>query len=221
MGKTNGANGFGSEYWEENYSEMSMMDGIANAKQHARYIKAVMALETIDVSSVIDFGFGLGFMFKEVIHIFKPYRALGLEPSQFAFDKVKQKNISPVDSMNLKLHNIDLATWARDYAPKQKKFDLGLCTSVFQYLTDEELELVIPAMASSVSYLYLSVPTDLELKRQRVDLDFHDRFAIPRTKGQYRKLLKEHFTIVSSRLLESNHFVEEDDSPFSDLLFRY
>ena len=123
--------------------------------------------------------------------------------------------------MNLKLHNIDLVTWAKDYALKQKKFDLGLCTSVFQYLTDEELDLVIPIMATGVNYLYFSVPTDLELKRQRLNLGFHDRFAIPRTKGHYRKLLKDHFTIVSSRLLESKCLVEESNSPFSELLFRF
>ena len=221
MKSENGADGFSTDYWEENYSEMNMMDGIANAKQHARYIKALMSLEAIDVSSVIDFGLGLGHMLKEVLNIFKPYRALGLEPSEYAYKKVKAKNIAPIESMNLKLQNMDLATWARDLAPKQKKFDLGLCTSVLQYLTDDELEIVIPAMSKNVSYLYLSVPTDLELKRQRNDLDFHDRFAFSRTKGQYRKLIKDHFSIVSSRLLESKHFVDEDDSPFSDLLFRF
>ena len=76
-------------------------------------------------------------------------------------------------------------------------------------------------MSKSVKYLYFSVPTDLELKRQRQELDFHDRFAISRTKSQYRKMIKDHFTIISSRLLESKHFVAEEDSPFSDLLFRY
>jgi hypothetical protein len=221
MSSENGADGFSNDYWDENYREMNMMDGIANAKQHARYIKSMMSLETIDVSSVIDFGFGLGYMLKEVLNIFKPYRAMGLEPSLYAFNKVKETKLTTVESINLKLKNIDLATWAIELSPKQNKFDLGLCTSVFQYLTDQELELVIPAMARSVSYLYLSVPTDLELKRQRNDLDFHDRFAFPRTKGQYRKLIKDHFTIVSSRLLESRYFVEEDDSPFSDLLFRF
>jgi hypothetical protein len=87
--------------------------------------------------------------------------------------------------------------------PPSKKIDLELCTSLFQYLSTEELELVIPVMVLGAKCLYLTVPTDLELKRQRSYLELHARFAISRTKGQYRKLLKDHFTIMSSRLLES------------------
>lgn len=215
-----GADGFSNAYWEENYSELTSMDGIVNAKQHARYVKALMALETIDVSSIIDFGFGLGYMLKEFIQVFKPYRVMGIEPSETAFQKVQKKKLTDIESMNIKLVNTDLYQWAKKTAPKQKSFDLGICTSVFQYLEDEEMEVVLEAMSKTVKYLYFSVPTDKELKRQRSELDFHDRFAISRSKNYYHKLLKGRFTIVSNRLLESNYFIDEDDSPFSDYLFR-
>ena len=125
-----GASGFTQAYWEENYSELTSMDGIVNAKQHARYVRALMSLETVDVSSIIDFGFGMGYMFKEFLACFKPYRAFGIEPSESVFNEVKNKKLTDIESMNLKIKNIDLITWSEKIAPKQKSFDLGICTSV-------------------------------------------------------------------------------------------
>ncbi len=216
-----GFEGFSSYYWKENYSDLKMMDGVINAKEHARYVKSIMGLETIDVNSIIDFGCGLGYLFKEFLNAFRPYRAMALEPSHYAYTKLLGKKLTSIESINIKLHHIDLAGWAKEIAPLHKKFDLGICTSVFQYLSDDEIELILPLMSKNVSYLYFSVPTDLELKRQRVELGFHDRFAFSRSKGHYRKMIKEHFTIVSSRLLESKYFTSEGEGPFSDLLFRY
>ena len=104
---------------------------------------------------------------------------------------------------------------------KEKTFDLGLCTSVFQYLSDEELEVVLPVMAKRIRYLYFSVPTNLELKRQVSDLDFKDEYAIHRTREKYLKLLRPHFTFISSRLLESKVHFNEETTHFTDLLFRF
>lgn len=212
--------GFTKEYWDKNYADPEEMDCIGNVEQHVGYLKNLFALEYIDISSVIDFGFGLGYLFKGVLKEFLPYRAHGIEPSRHAFRQVKKSNIKPVDSMNLKLENIDLLSWCKK-KDGIKRFDLGICTSVFQYLTDDEIEQVLPVMASRVKYLYLSVPTDKELKRQISDLDFYDEYAIRRSRSKYLKMIKKHFTIVSSRLLESKVHFDEESTSFTDLLYRF
>jgi hypothetical protein len=217
-----GSTGFSEDYWQENYADASEMDGIANAAHHAAHLQHLFALELVDISSVIDFGFGLGHLFEEMLKAFVPYRAHGIEPSRWVFDQVKARGIQPVESTKLKLECIDLVTWAQKITPQARHFDLGLCTSVFQYLSDEELEIVLPVMARQVKYLYFSVPTDKELKRQREELEFNDRYAVRRSRSAYLSFLRPHFTIVSSRLLESRvHFPTPEDSFFTDYLFRF
>jgi len=178
-------------------------------------------LEYIDISSVIDFGFGLGHLFESILKEFLPFKAEGIEPSSFAFEKVKERKIKPVMSTKLALFNIDLVTWAKKQNLKQKYFDLGICTSVFQYLSDDELEFIIPIMAQKVKYLYLTVPTNKELDRQIEELKFEDKYAIRRSKTKYQKILREHFTFVGRRLLESKYHFDEETTFFTDLLFRF
>ena len=216
-----GAKGFSKEYWDVNYSEPEEMDNIVNAKEHAEYIKAILGLEYVDISSVIDLGFGLGILFKEVLKTFKPYRAHGIEPSKHAFDVVSRKKLTNIESTKVALENIDLVTWAKKETKREKTFDLGLCTSVFQYLSDEEISLVLPVMAKRIRYLYFSVPTNLELKRQVSDLEFKDEYAIHRTREKYLELIRPHFTFISSRLLESKVHFNDETTYFTDLLFRF
>lgn len=223
--------GFPDEYWTKNYENPEEMDNIVNAKEHARYMKALFELEYIDINSVIDLGFGLGVLFREVVATFKPYRVCGIEPSNHAFEKVKNKKLTSVQSTQVKLLNIDLLTWANkvnDKANDKLKnkiknefYDLGLCTSVFQYLSDAEIKAVLPVMAQKIRYLYFSVPTDLEYKRQVADHDFKDEYAIHRSKETYLEFLRPHFSIVGSRLLESRVHFNEETSSFTDLLFRF
>lgn len=215
-----GSDGFSKDYWDINYSSPDEMDGIGNAENHAKYIKATFDLDYIDVSSVADLGFGLGHLFQAVMKEFIPYRALGIEPSKFVFDQVKKRGISPVDSTTLKLYNMDLLSWCQD-ARFVKHFDLGICTSVFQYLTDEEVREVLPILSKRIKYLYFSVPTDKELDRQIEDLEFKDEYAIRRSKSWYQKEIKKHFTFVSSRILESKFHFKEENTFFTDLLFRF
>jgi hypothetical protein len=99
--------------------------------------------------------------------------------------------------------------------------DLGICTSVFQYLTDKELKEALPIISKRIKYLHLTVPTDVELGRQVSELEFKDEYAIHRTREQYQKLLKPHFTFVSARVLESKHYFNEDTTAFTDLLYRF
>lgn len=216
-----GAKGFSSEYWDVNYAVPEEMDNIINAKEHVAYMKAIFALEAVDISSVIDLGFGLGILFEEVLRSFIPYRAFGIEPSKPVYDLVVKKDIRPAPSTKLVLQNIDLVSWATRALKRERIFDLGLCTSVLQYLSDEEIKIVMPVLANRVRYLYLSVPTDLELKRQREEVKFSDEYAIHRTREKYLKLIGPHFTFISSRLLESKIHFKEDTSSFTDLLFRF
>ncbi len=218
-----GSKGFSDQYWQENYDEPEEMDGIVNAAQHAKYMAAFFALDYVDISSVIDLGFGLGHLFEEVLKEFMPYKAMGIEPSEYAFNLVKDRGVSPCDSTKLILKQWDLVKWAESVNKKEKSkwYDLGICTSVFQYLTDKELKAVIPIMAKQMKYLYLSVPTDFELKRQVEDLEFEDRYAIHRTKEEYLKLLNPHFTIIGSRILESKAHFDEESTFFTDYLFRF
>ena len=211
---------FDKTYWDKNYSDPMSMDGIGNAKEHTQYLLSYLAVEHVDVSTIIDLGFGYGHLFREMLRAFKPHMARGIEPSPYAFKKVKLDKLRPVPSTDLKLYEEDLLTWCRSNRKGETKFDLGICTSVFQYISDKDLKFILHILAKRIKYLYLTVPTDLELGRQVSDLDFKDEYAIHRSRAKYLKLLTPHFTIVSSRILESKHYFNEETTPFTDLLFR-
>lgn len=211
---------FDKTYWDKNYSDPMSMDGIGNAKEHTRYLKSFLAVEHVEITSIVDLGFGYGHLFREMMKTFIPYKAVGIEPSPYAFKKVKPDKLRPVDSTDLKLYQEDLITWCRTKR-KDNEFDLAICTSVFQYLTDKELKEVLPVIAKRVKYLYLTVPTDMELGRQVSELEFKDEYAIHRTREKYHKMIKPHFTFISSRILESKSFFDEESTSFTDLLYRF
>jgi hypothetical protein len=211
---------FDKTYWDKNYSDPMSMDGIGNAKDHVCYLKSFLAVEHVDVSSIVDLGFGYAHLFREMLKAFIPHTALGIEPSGYAFKKVKIDKLRPVESTRLSLIQTDMMSWCRG-SFKKKPFDLGICTSVFQYLTDKELKECLPILSQRIKYLYLTVPTDEELKRQILELDFKDTYALHRTRKKYQKIIQPHFTFVSSRVLESKFFFNEKTSPLTDLLFRY
>jgi SAM-dependent methyltransferase len=216
-----GSTGFSEQYWKTNYSEPATMDGIGNAKEHCRYLKALLALDHIDISSIIDFGCGTGHLFKEMLKTFIPYKAMALEPSPSAYQKLKQKNLIPVESTNLQIHQVDISNWCHQKRFNKKRFDLGLCTSVLQYMTKKEIEECLPIMAQRVKYLYLTVPTDIELIKQVEELDFKDPYAKSRTRAWYQKVLSRSFTFIGARVYESKYHFNEQNSHFSDQLFRY
>jgi len=216
-----GSKGFSRLYWDKNYSDPEEMDNIGNANLHVRYIQSLFHLEYLEINSIIDLGFGLGYLFNEAIKAFNPYRAYGIEPSTHAYQLAKKVITKPEETTKFKIENIDLLTWAKKVKESDKAFDLGICTSVFQYLSDEELEVIVPAIAKNVRFLYFSVPTNIEFKRQKLEYDFFDEFAIHRKKSFYLKLLRPHFTFISSRLLESKYFYDEDNTEFRELLFRF
>ena len=178
---------FDKTYWEKNYSDPMSMDGIGNAKEHTRYLKSYLEVEQVQITSIVDLGFGYGHLFREMLKAFIPYKAVGIEPSPYAFKKAKPDKLRPVESTDLKLYEEDLLTWCRTER-KNNTFDLGICTSVFQYLSDKEVKEVLPILSKRVRYLYLTVPTDVELGRQVSELDFKDEYAIHRSREKYKRL---------------------------------
>ncbi len=212
---------FDKTYWDKNYSDPMSMDGIVNAREHAKYLKAFLALEHVEITSIIDLGFGYGHLFREMMKTFIPYRAVGIEPSPYAFKKAKPDKLKPVESTKLKLYQEGIIEWCETDRKRENSFDLGICTSVFQYLSDKELKAVLPVLASRIKYLYLTVPTNVELGRQVSEIEFKDDYAIHRTRDEYKKLISPHFTFLGSRILESKKFYNENSTPFTDLLFRF
>lgn len=213
-------NTFEQEYWDKNYSQPNSMDGIGNAKDHAKYLKSFFDLELVDISTIVDLGFGYGHLFQKMMKTFIPYRACGVEPSKFAFNKARSRKLKPVESTKLKLYNESLQTWCQRKENKNLRFDLGLCNSVLQYIPTKDLEEIIPVLARRVKFLYLTVPTDIELDRQIEELDFYDSYAIRRSRKFYRSLLSKNFTNISSKLWESKSFYNEKTTLFTDLLYR-
>eukprot|EP01083_Nonionella_stella_P280059 952527_1 len=86
-----GTNGFPKDYWEANYDEPDTMDAICNANEHADYIRALFALEQIEVASLADLGFGMGHLTCAFIRSLKPSRVIGIEPSEHVFETAASK----------------------------------------------------------------------------------------------------------------------------------
>lgn len=214
-----GAKGFSRQYWLDNYDAPETMDGIFNAKEYAQATRQLFVDERIHVSQLVALGFGLGHLFREMLVAFHPYEAVGIEPSAHAFHSVKPAQLRAGLHTQLTLEQTDLVSWC-DLPPPQEPFDLGLCSSVFQYLADEEIEMALPVMARRIKYLFFSVPTDIELAFQAKHLDLDDTYAFSRPKERYLEWLSDHFTIVSRRILESKVHFNLRNSPFNDDLFR-
>lgn len=215
--------GFTEDYWKKNYSDLDEMDGYANATEHLQYLYCLFELENIKVKRIADFGFGLGKMLEEACRIFVPRKVFALEPSDYAFDHTRSQDWVKTWQDELTWSNLDLVAWCQSQSFKKKKpeFDLGVCFSVMQYLEDDDLNLVSEVLAKKCRYLYASMPTKLELKRQRKEYEFNDKYALRRSRDRYIEILSQHWTFVSLRLLESKHFEDHDSSPITDHLFRF
>lgn len=215
-----GASGLPAAYWRENYGEPQIMDGVFNANRRAQALKMLFDSEYIDINSIVDVGFGLGNLLRAMIDAFVPLTVVGIEPSPQPFTALRDAKLTDVETMHIELHQMDALTWCQNSC-ELAPFDLGICTSVFQYLSDPEIETILPILARRVRYFYFSVPIDTELEFQTETLDFHDSYAIARSRDEYREMLSDHFTIVSNRLLESNIYFDEESTNFTDFLYRF
>ena len=160
-------------------------------------------------------------MFQAVLKEFKPYKTIAIEPSDYAFERLSKKKLKSVDSTKVNLYQEDILKFCESRLSKLNTLDLGLCTSVFQYLQEDEIDKILPILSEKIRYLYFTVPTDVELKRQREELEFCDEYAYSRSKDWYFKKLSPHFTFISARLLESKVHFNEENTLFTDLLFRF
>jgi hypothetical protein len=215
---------FANDYWEHCYSEPHTMDCIGNSYAHVNYLKNLFDMEFIEIKSVVDLGMGLGHFFEEVLKTFTPKTASAIEPSDYPYAQFVKRFKLP-EGMNTKsqvnVEQIDLVTWAKKNKVQRSTFDLGICTSVFQYMSEAEIDIVLPILKQKVKYLYFTVPTDKELKRGIVENKFRDPWAKSRTKKWYYEKLSKHFTFVSSRLLESKYYFDDKDTLFTNLLYRF
>lgn len=220
MSKT--VSNFEENYWHKNYSEPETMDGVMNASTHANYAKCLFDLEGVRILSIMDIGFGLGALLQEFGKTFKPKSLQGIDPSRLVYEKALERKVvwEKKTGCEIRLRHCDFKTWVLS-SKREKPFDLGIFSSVLQYLPSEGLEKQIKDLSRKVKYLYLTVPTDKELRYQREELDFHDEYAVARSRTFYLKLLGAHFTFVSSRLLESKYYFDCDSTPFQELLFRF
>lgn len=195
------------------------MDGIYNARAHARYLKALFELEELaPVKNMVDLGVGLGFLTLEMAKAFSPKKIVAIEPSEHAFKRA-QKNLQTLKELTLKKMTIE--EWCVAEKKNKTVYELGICSSVFQYLPSDSIKKVLPILSKKIKYLYLTVPTDLEQKMMKKDLDFVDSWAYTRSAEDYLEMLAPHFAVVSSRLLESKAFYSESTTPFTNLLYRF
>lgn len=209
--------GFNQDYWKKNFSDPQSMDGIGNAKEHARYLSNFFDLENVEVRSLIDFGFGHGVLLKELFKTFKPKRAAGVEPSKF----ILKQAVKTLSKYPIEIYPESIIDWCRHMKSDKTVFDLGVCLSVFQYLTDDEIKTVLPILKKKVKVLYFTAPTDIELKRQIKEHKFKDEYAIHRSRKRYHELFSPHFTVISARILESKYYFNEKNTPFTDLIYRF
>ncbi|MEM7535718.1 MAG: class I SAM-dependent methyltransferase [Chloroflexota bacterium] len=218
-----GAQGFSKQYWDENYYDLSLMEFTFNARQHAVALRELFSLEDIHVNTMIDFGFGLGHLLREMTIAFQPFIVVGVEPSEYPFQVVKDEAVlDNLANADVHLFQTDMHSWLhKEHPPLEAPLDLGICSGVFQYLSDDEIASVVPQLAHWVKYLYFTVDTDLLYQYQEEELDYVDRFATQRSQQQYYEMITPYFTAVSSRLLESKTYFNTQNTQFKELFFRF
>lgn len=214
---------FESEYWQSHFSDPQEMDTIGNRKDHCLYLKSLFDLEQIKIKSLVDLGMGLGFFLDALRKQFKASYSLGIEPSNYAFLYAQKKSNrnSKTTLHKTQFLNCGIGDWCQNHEYQDHIFDLGICTSVFQYLSEKELQQIIPVMAQRIKYLYLTVPTKEEYIRLKKETQFVDTYAYSRSWEFYYLLISPYFTFISNRLLESRVYFNQTNTEFGELLYRF
>ncbi len=199
-------------YAEEDGAEI---DGIHNAKEHARYLKSILDYAGVEVNSIGDFGFGKAVLLHEIVKEFKPNRIFALDPSLEAV-----KNLENKRWIKNRKHKILRNSLENFNDTKIKRpFDLGICNSIFQYIPTKDVSNCYKKLSKLCKYLYFSVPTQLDYEYMKKELHFIDTYANSRKKEFYLKALQPYFSIVSHNLLESKTHIKE--SGFVYEFFRF
>lgn len=193
----------------------SIIDGIDNAKEHARYLKSILDLGEVFVESIGDFGFGKGILLREIVKEFKPKRIIAIDPSKEANDKLKEQTW--IQKYSYKIEQTTLENFKESKI--KKPLDLGICNSIFQYISNDDVTPAFEKLARLCKYVYFSVPTKVDYAYMKSELDFIDPYAHVRDKKFYIKAMSPYFTIVSHNLLESKIHIKE--SGFLYEFFRF
>eukprot|EP01084_Bolivina_argentea_P123558 218963_1 len=338
--KNLGNKGFSNAYWNTLKVFDGFIDGDDNATQHANYAYALLARQGIkNIQRIADFGFGKGNMFHAFVKQFKPKHAYGLEPSEFIFNKYRnklaytlKKNKIPFTKCHTHLECIDLIQFVkmdsmnaeqveefnskhkqqRSRKQKNKKvnkknkilmnkniensdnknklndeeieelfnnayytvfchcsnkpksiiyyknkmekyskennknkmneneifdkiferfqcdcckywdgsFNLGLCVSVCQYLSDNDVDIALNYLSKHCEFLYFDVVTSEEYNSMKNGSQFQDKWAIHRPKKWYRNIILKYWRMVSNCFLESKFlFPDSSDSNFPNSLY--
>ena len=101
----------------------------------------------------------------------------------------------------------------------KKKFDgtyqLGLCVSVLQYLSDADVDIVLCEMSKQCDFLYFDVVTNEEYEIMKEGSTFHDKWAIiSRTRNWYLKIILKYWRIIGNEILESKFFYPDKTNSF-------
>ena len=101
----------------------------------------------------------------------------------------------------------------------KKKFDgtyqLGLCVSVLQYLSDADVDIVLCEMSKQCDFLYFDVVTNEEYEIMKEGSTFHDKWAIiSRKRNWYLKIILKYWRIVGNEILESKYFYPDKTNSF-------
>ena len=103
----------------------------------------------------------------------------------------------------------------------KERYCLCTCTLSTHFTSFHLYRTVLRCLSRHVRYLYMTVPTDIEMQNEKRDLDFVDPYAIARTQADYVDILGGDWAFVSSRLLESKHFFNNENTKFQNLLYRF
>lgn len=214
-----GANGlpFEKEYWDDMYIEddESVIDGVFNAVNHARYVYELMQLFEISIHTIGDFGFGLGILLREFASVFKPKKIVAIDPSAEAINRILAEKW--ISSYNIAIQQNSIELYDSTYLQKYP-LDLVICNSVLQYVPNNKVEICFEKLSKICKYLYITIPTVQDYKFMKSQLNFTDPYAFSRSKTFYTKLYKKYFTCVSHNLLESKSTIIS--SPIIFELFR-
>lgn len=136
----------------------------------------------VPVRSVLDVGAGLGYWRDWYATNHPKVKRLSVDISEHACEKFDHE-----------CH--DIATWF-----PSRQFDLVVCHSVLQYLSDKQADTAIGNLATATrSVLYLEVPTSGDL-RNAVDKKTTDLNIYSRTGEWYRKRLSKYFVQAGAGL---------------------
>lgn len=218
--KNQTANGlpFDKMYWDDMYAEddESIIDGVYNAENHAKYVYELFQLFEISVKSLGDMGFGLGVLLREFAMRFKPKQIVAVDPSDESINNLLNKKWHK--SFNIAIQKSTIEDFNISYL-SENPLDLLICNSVIQYIPNKNMILIFEKLSKICKYLYISIPTDEDYKYMKEYLNFSDPYAYSRKKKFYLNSWNKYFSIVSHNLLESKFHVAE--SPFLFELFRF